>query len=86
MSAITPSPKMPKLIVVVAFDRGEDGELTEAFGPAEQQSEERAVRTAKGLASRHAGVIAWSREANPALGEYGEPVVLFTAGDVRDME
>lgn len=86
MSAITPSPKMPKLIVVVAFDRGEDGELTEAFGPAEQQSEERAVRTAKGLASKHAGVIAWSREANPALGEYGEPVVLFTVGDVPDME
>lgn len=86
MSAITPSPKMPKLIVVVAFDREEDGELTEAFGPAEQQSEERAVRTAKGLASKHAGVIAWSREANPALGEYGEPIVLFTAGDVPDME
>lgn len=86
MSAITPSPKMPKLIVVVAFDRGEDGELKEAFGPAEQQSEERAVRTAKGLASKHAGVIAWSREANPTLGEYGEPVVLFNAGDVPDME
>lgn len=50
MSSIAPSPKMPKLIVVVAFDRGEDGELIEAFGPAEQQSEERAVQTANGLA------------------------------------
>jgi hypothetical protein len=86
MTTITPTQKMPKLIVVVAFDRGEDGELLEAFGPAEQQTEERAVRTAKGLATKHAGVIAWSREANPTLGEYGEPVVLFTAGEVPDME
>lgn len=86
MSAIAQPPKMPKLIVVVAFDCGEDGELVEAFGPAEQQSEERAVRTARGLALKHAGVIAWSREANPALGEYGEPVVLFTAAEVPDME
>jgi len=31
-------------------------------------------------------VIAWSREANPALGEYGEPVTLFMAGEVPDME
>lgn len=86
MSSIAPPPKMPKLIVVVAFDRGEDGELVDAFGPAEQQSEERAVRTARGLALQHVGVIAWSREANPALGEYGEPVVLFTYGHVPDME
>lgn len=43
--------KNPKLIVVVAFDRGEDGELFAAFGPAHQQSEDRAVRAAKGLAA-----------------------------------
>ena len=57
---------MPKLIVVAAFDRGEDGELFAAYGPAEQQHEERAIRTAKSLAANHVGVIAWSREANPA--------------------
>ena len=56
------------------------------FGPAEQQSEERAVRTAQTLAEKHTGVIAWSREANPALGDYGDPTVLFKAGDVPDME
>lgn len=83
---ILPQQKTPKLIVVVAFDRDEDGELQPVFGPAEQQSEERAVRTARTLADKHAGVIAWSREANPAIGEYGEPTVLFQAGDVPDME
>mgnify|MGYP007061002376 FL=1 len=36
---ILPERKMPKLIVVVAFDRDDEGELHAVFGPAEQQSE-----------------------------------------------
>lgn len=76
----------PKLIVVAAFDRDEEGELQAVFGPAESISEERAVRTAKGLAGKHAGVIAWSREANPSIGEYGPPKTLYVWGDVPDME
>ncbi|MCZ8546932.1 hypothetical protein OOJ09_22320 [Mesorhizobium qingshengii] len=78
--------KSPKLIVVVAFDRGEDGELFPAFGPVDQQSEDRAIRTARALAAKHAGVIAWSREADPTMGEYGPPNTLFVSGDVPDME
>ncbi|MBS9720146.1 hypothetical protein JYU29_05530 [Tianweitania sp. BSSL-BM11] len=78
--------KLPKLIVVMAFDRDEEGELQTVFGPADQQSEERAIRIAKGLVEKHAGVIAWSRVADVALGEYGEPTVLYTAGAVPDME
>lgn len=78
--------KTPKLIVVVAFDRDETGDLQPVYGPAEQQTEDRAIRTAKGLVGHHAGVIAWSRDANPALGEYGEPTTLFLGGDVPDME
>ncbi|MEI9411857.1 hypothetical protein [Mesorhizobium salmacidum] len=81
-----PSQKKPKLIVVVAFDRGEDGELFTAYGPTDQQSEERAIRMAKALASTHVGVIAWSRDADPALGDYGPPTTLFVSGDVPDME
>ena len=34
---LLPQRKMPKLIVAAAFDRGEDGELFPAYGPAEQQ-------------------------------------------------
>jgi len=78
--------KHPKLIVVMAFDRDEEGELHPAFDPMEQQSEERAIRTAKALADKHVGVIAWSREAQPDIGEYGEPTTLFLSGDVPDME
>lgn len=45
-----------------------------------------AIRLAKLIESQHAGVIAWSREANPAIGEYGEPTILYRAGEVPDME
>lgn len=83
---MTEQPKLPKLIVVMAFDRDDEGELQTVFGPVDQQSEERAVRIAKGLAAKHAGAIAWSRVADIALGDYGEPVVLFQAGAVPDME
>lgn len=76
----------PKLIVVAAFDRDEEGELQSVYGPAEAMSEERAVRTATALARKHAGAIAWSREANPGVGEYGEPRTLFLQGDVPEME
>lgn len=84
--SIVPQHKTPKLIVVIAFDRDETGDLQPVYGPAEQQTEDRAIRTAKGLVGNHAGVIAWSRDANPALGEYGEPTTLFVGGDVPDME
>jgi hypothetical protein len=40
MTSVTPQPKLPKLIVV-AFDRYEEGELQPVFGPAEQISEDR---------------------------------------------
>lgn len=76
----------PKLIVVMAFDRGDDGELSTVFGPQDYATEERAVRQAQSLAPLHAGVIAWSREANPDIGEYGEPTTLFQSGDIPDME
>ncbi|RWE24143.1 MAG: hypothetical protein EOS41_17290 [Mesorhizobium sp.] len=79
---ILPQRQTPKLIVVTAFDRDAEGSLMAAYGPAEQQSEEQAIRTAKALAGKHAGAIAWSREANPSIGEYGEPRTLFVGGDV----
>jgi hypothetical protein len=31
-------------------------------------------------------VIAWSRDANPDIGEYGPPPTLFVSGDVLDIE
>lgn len=75
-----------KLIIVMAFEDDGDGGLRPAFDPREFQSEDRAKREAQILASTHPAVIAWSREAKPDIGEYGEPEVLFSRGPVPDME
>ncbi len=81
-----PQSRPSKLIVVAAFDQDDEGGFVTAFGPAEQQSEDRAVRLAETLARKHAGVIAWARDADPDVGEYGPATVLFQSGDVPEME
>ncbi|HWJ89125.1 MAG TPA: hypothetical protein VNS12_13740 [Pelagibacterium sp.] len=86
MSGTAPVHKMPKLIVVMAFEDDGEGGMRPAFEPREFQSEARARTEAAALAGRYAGVIAWSREAHPDIGEYGEPNVLYAFGQVPDME
>lgn len=76
----------PKLIVLAAFDEDEDGNLKPAFDPREANSEERAKYDARLLAARHAGVIAWTREVDPSIGDYGDPVILFQNGKIPEME
>lgn len=77
-----------RLIVLMAFKHGEDGELVPAFEPREARDADRATREAKLLAGsgQYAGVIAWSREAHPDIGEYGPPDVLFSWGEMPEME
>ncbi|WP_043620435.1 hypothetical protein [Ensifer sp. ZNC0028] len=75
-----------KLIVLMAFDENGDGELIPAFEPKQIETEERAVREARALATQHAGVIAWARDADPAVGDYGPPVELFKHGKIPDLE
>jgi hypothetical protein len=78
--------KPTKLIVLLAFDKAEDGELVPAFEPREMRDESTAIQTAKELAQRHVGVITWSRSADLVLGEFGPPVVLYQQGDVPDLQ
>ncbi len=75
-----------KLIVVIAFNKNLNGDLGATFGPMEMPTEERAIRTAQGLASSYAGVVAWSRTADLAYGEYGPPTILYHRGDIPEME
>jgi hypothetical protein len=75
-----------RLIVVMAFSRSDDGELVPAFDAMQFDSEDRALRSARELASKHVGVLAWAREAEPDIGEYGPPTVLFQSGEVPEME
>jgi hypothetical protein len=84
---VLPQPKLAaELIVLVAFDRDDEGILQPAFEPREMPDERRAISTARLLSHSHAGVITWRREANVAEGIYGEPEILYQAGDVPDMD
>lgn len=86
MSGQPPIIKPSILIVLCAFDRGEDGELHPAFEPREMPSERLAVEQARIMATRYVGVIAWTRSARPDEGDFGEPLVLFQRGEVPELE
>ena len=80
--AQTPS----KLIVMAAFDEDDEGNLVPAFDPREFQDAARAKREAQMIADKHAGVIAWQRSADPTIGEFGEPEIIFQHGKIPEME
>lgn len=75
-----------KLIVLAAYTKTEDGELMPAFEPRQIDGEEKARRLARVMAAEYAGVIAWSRDADPSMGEYGPPNILFQAGELPELE
>jgi hypothetical protein len=84
---MTDAPQPPtRLIVLAAFDRGEDGELHPAFEAREMPDADRAKRAAYMLKDQHVGVIAWSRSADLVNGVFGEPEVLALYGEVPEME
>ncbi len=75
-----------KLIVLAAFDKNEDGEFVPAFDARQVDTEERAKREARMMAGLHTGVVAWSRDADLSLGEYGAPQILFQHGEIPELE
>lgn len=78
--------KTGKLIVLAAYTRSDDGDLIPAIEPRQIDTEEKATRLARVMAEQYAGVIAWSRDADPALGDYGPPTILFQHGDLPELE
>jgi hypothetical protein len=76
-----------KLIVLAAFDKDDGtGELRPAFGAREMRDEDQARRQARMIKDQHTGVIAWSRDAQPDIGEFGPPDILVVYGEVPEME
>ncbi|ATU91465.1 hypothetical protein BLM14_20125 (plasmid) [Phyllobacterium zundukense] len=75
-----------RLIVVVAFTRTDGGRLLPAYDPMQFNTEEEATHMARYLAATCAGVLAWSRDADPATSTYGPPTILFQSGDVPELE
>ena len=78
--------KSTTLVVVAAFERTEDGDLRPAFEAQQAPSEHSAIQRAKLMSRSYAGVIVWKRPADSDRGDFGEPGVLFQAGDVPEME
>jgi len=74
-----------KLIVLEAFAKTDEGELVPAFQPCHLDTEERAVNAARLMASHYDGVMAWSRDAEPALGNFGQTTILFQAGEIPEV-
>jgi hypothetical protein len=74
---------MPAVIyfVVITFDRDAAGVL-EPGKPCEPPSAEAARRLARWLSHAHAGVVAFSRTGDPAIGEFEPAEILSQAGDV----
>jgi hypothetical protein len=75
-----------KLIVLAAFVKTDDGELVPAFDPRQVDTAVRAKHDAIMLGDKYAGVVAWSREADPAIGEYGPPMIIYQRGEIPELE
>ncbi|KEQ02280.1 hypothetical protein GV67_13995 [Pseudorhizobium pelagicum] len=70
----------------LAFVDDGSGQIVPASQPTQAPSEVDAIRFAKELEPTSIGVVAWSRRAEPAIGEIGPPVVIYTAGKVGDFD
>ncbi len=79
-------PGLRKLIMLNAYNRSDDGQLVPAFEPRQMKREETAVYIAQTLVNDYAGVVVWSREAEPAVGEYGPSIILFQCGQVPEFD
>jgi hypothetical protein len=67
--------------VVQPFVRDEEGELVPEE-PIEARSQHGALGLMRRLAADKAGVLAFSRTADPALGDFEDAVILGRAGEV----
>lgn len=67
--------------VVVAFVRGENGDLV-PLEPVEAPNADSARRRAEAAALKHAGALAFSRTGDPDTGDFGEARVTASFGEV----
>lgn len=73
-------------IYVVAFDLDARNQAMAAFAPRIAADQESAVAEATRLASCHAGALVWRRRNDPAVGEEGEPEIVYSVGKIGDFD
>src|SRR5205807_367526 len=74
MSAIT-------YYVSLGFVRNEEGELV-ALDPVESSTSSVAIATARSLAAKNAGAVAFSRTGDLDVGEFTDAKVLWQCGEI----
>lgn len=70
---------------VLAFDLARSGQAIPVVKPKQAADETTAIVEERRLADIHAAAIAWKREAQPAIGEEGEPKILWEAGTLGNV-
>jgi hypothetical protein len=75
---------METVYIVQGFNTGKRGRVV-PDKPLTFKTSEEAVRRAARLGETCLGVIAFAQTADPELGEYSEPVILATHGEVPEM-
>ncbi len=69
--------------VVLPFGRNDEGDLVAGEGQ-EMPSAMAAIRRAHAIAPLHAGVIAFSRDADVSTGDYSPAVILARYGETPE--
>jgi hypothetical protein len=71
-------------VMLLAFERNEHGDAIPAFNPLQMESVEQALAEAEKLSPQDAGVVVWRRNAQPAVGELSEPIIIYQRGIIGD--
>jgi hypothetical protein len=84
MSVYSEGESMETIYIVQGFKAGKRGR-TEAMTPLSFKTEAEARRRAVRLGETCLGVIAFAQAANPETGDYADPIMLESIGDVPEM-
>ncbi|TBZ45297.1 hypothetical protein E0H44_17135 [Rhizobium leguminosarum bv. viciae] len=71
-------------ISIFAFDLDDRGQPVRTWETVFDGDGAGAVEEAREAARTHAGALVVKREGHPAVGEVGDPIVLFQSGKVGD--
>lgn len=73
-------------ISIFAFDLDKRGQPNQVWETVVEGSEADAVEEAKELALSHAGTLVVKREGGPAIGDVGDPIIVFQTGRIGDFD
>lgn len=73
-------------ISIFAFDLDKRGQPNQVWETVVEGSEADAVEVAKELALSHAGTLVVKREGRPAIGDVGDPIIVFQTGRIGDFD